>query len=107
KMYHKMYIKMQHALQNTRKNHDPIIPLSDFKPNLLVLLRIMRILFEKNRIGKTSLSLEANVNYTGLLRYLQWLHDKHLIEFVIEVNGISVVLSQLGREFASSLSILY
>jgi predicted transcriptional regulator len=67
----------------------------------------MKILFEQNRIGKTSLSLEANVNYARLLRYLQWLHDKHLIEFVIEVNGSSVVLSQLGREFASSLSILY
>lgn len=102
-----MYSKMRHVLQNNRKKNDSVITLSDFKPNLLVLLRIMKILFEQNRIGKTSLSLEANVNYARLLRYLQWLHDKHLIEFVIEVNGISVVLSQLGREFVSSLSILY
>jgi len=101
-----MYPKMRHVLQNTR-NYDTVISSSDFKPNFLVLSRIIKTLSEKNRIGKTSLSLEANVNYVRLLRYLQWLENKRLVEFVIEVNGVSVVLSQLGREFASSLSILY
>ncbi|MGI0058318.1 MAG: winged helix-turn-helix domain-containing protein [Nitrosotalea sp.] len=98
---------MRRVLQNNRKKNKHTITLSDFKPNLLVLLRIIKTLFEKNRIGKTSLSLEANVNYARLLRYLKWLHDKHLIEFVIDVNGVNIILSQLGREFASAISILY
>ncbi|MGI0058439.1 MAG: winged helix-turn-helix domain-containing protein [Nitrosotalea sp.] len=98
---------MRHIVQNNRKDDDPVIVPSDFKPNLLVLSRILKILSEQNRIGKTSLSLEANVNYCRLLRYLQWLKNKQLIEFVIDVNGVNIILSQPGRKFASSLSLLY
>lgn len=99
---------MQRVLRNEdRKNEGTISSPSNFKPNLLVLLRIIKVLSEKNRIGKTSLSLESNLNYARLLRYLRWLHDKHLIEFVIEINGTNIVLTQLGREFASSLSLFF
>lgn len=77
-----------------------------FSPNMTILSRILRVLFEKNSIGKTSLSLEAKVNYVRLVRYLDWLEKKNLVEFVIKDGKINVVLSHFGMDVATTLSLL-
>lgn len=78
----------------------------NFSPNLAILSRILKVIFERNSVGRTGLALEANVNYLRLLRYLKWLEKKNLIKLVIEDGKINVVLSHIGMDFTKTLSLL-
>ena len=86
-------------LENTSTN-------LDFYPSLKILARILKVILEKNSIAKTNLSQESNVNYVKVLKYLGWLEDKRLVEFVIKEGKAHVMLSQKGREFTTSISLL-
>ncbi|MDE1813535.1 MAG: hypothetical protein KGI05_02615 [Thaumarchaeota archaeon] len=64
----------------------------------------MRVILEKNCIKKTNLSQEANVQYTRLLKHLDWLEVKHLVEPMIEDGRIGIKLTNKGKEFATLIS---
>jgi predicted transcriptional regulator len=74
-----------------------------FEPSMKIISRVMKIILEKNSIGRTTLSQAANINYTTLLKHLEWLEKKSLIDFMIEEGKISVRLTTNGREFISHL----
>ncbi|HMK32604.1 MAG TPA: winged helix-turn-helix domain-containing protein [Nitrosopumilaceae archaeon] len=74
-----------------------------FEPNIKILLRIIKIILEKNVIGRTTLSLEANINYSTLTKYFEWLESKSLIELVIIEGKINVKLTDVGKDFAAQL----
>jgi predicted transcriptional regulator len=78
----------------------------NFEPSMKILSRILKVILEKNSIGKTSLSEESNVNYVKLQRYLQWLEEKRLVEIVIKGGRVHIILSHKGREFTTMLSLL-
>ncbi|MDE1840114.1 MAG: hypothetical protein KGH87_09365 [Thaumarchaeota archaeon] len=75
-----------------------------FEPSMKILVRIMRVILEKNCIKKTNLSQEANVQYTRLLKHLDWLEVKHLVEPMIEDGRIGIKLTNKGKEFATLIS---
>jgi len=74
-----------------------------FEPNMKILLRIIKIILEKNVIGRTTLSLEANINYSTLTKYFEWLESKSLIELVIIEGKINLKLTEVGKDFAVQL----
>lgn len=68
--------------------------------SMTVLVRILRILLDRNSIGRTALALEAKVNYSRLSQHLDWLHNKKLAEYLIEGGKVQIRLTKTGREFA-------
>jgi predicted transcriptional regulator len=77
-----------------------------FEPSIKILRRILKVILEKSYIGKTSLSVESNINYVKLLKYLEWMEGKQLVKFMDHNDKSCVTLSQKGREFSSILSSL-
>jgi predicted transcriptional regulator len=80
--------------------------VSDFEPSMSLISKIMKVLLERNSIGKTALSQEANVNYVRLTRHLQLLEEKRFVERTVEEDRINFTLSRMGREFAMMLSMI-
>lgn len=70
----------------------------------MILSRITTVLLDRNTIGRTELSQKANVNYTRLLRHIEWLQDKELVDLIVERGKVKVRLSNTGKEFAKTLS---
>ena len=91
--------RITHQLRNEKS-------ASAFSPSMKILSRIMKVMLDKNSIQRTSLSLETNIQYGRLSRHLEWLERKRLIESFVEEGKIFLKLSSLGREFASSVSLL-
>lgn len=77
---------------------------NNFEPSLKTLSRIMKVILEKNSIRKTILSQEANVQYARLLKHLEWLEKRHMIESIIEDGKVDVKFTHVGREFAMLIS---
>lgn len=73
---------------------------SDFKPSLTVLLRVTKIILESGSMGKTSLAQEAKINYPRLVKHLDWLTKKHLVEAVLKDDKVRLKLTEKGREIA-------
>ena len=76
----------------------------DFEPSMKTLLRLLGTMTEIGPEAKTSLSLNANLNYTRLAKHIVWLEKKGLVKSTIEGSKISVALTKNGREFASTIS---
>jgi predicted transcriptional regulator len=77
-----------------------------FEPSLNVLCHVIRVMLEKNSIEKIGLSQESNIQYTELLKHLEWLEKKRLVESVVEEGRMYIVLTSKGREFARVISML-
>ena len=90
---------MQKLIQKKRGKR-----IRDFKPSMKLLTRIMRVMLEKNSMVRTSLSQEANINYSRLVKHLVWLKQKGLAEFAVEKGKANVVLTANGREFATTIN---
>ena len=84
--------------EKTKNGSDP-----GFEPSITILLRIVKIISEKNVVGRTTLSLKAAMNYSKLTKYLDWLEKRSLIELVILQGKINVRLTQEGKDFALEL----
>lgn len=78
-----------------------------FRPSAVMLLRIMKVLLDKNSVGRTELALEANVQYGRLVTHLKWLGERKLVEMVVKDGTINVTLTVKGKEFASMLLAIY
>lgn len=72
-----------------------------FKPSMGTLLRITKSMLEHGEEGKTSLSLDTNLNYTRLAKHIVWLEKKGLVKSTIKDTRINVGLTEKGRIFAS------
>ena len=94
-----MIQRITHELRNEKSD-------GAFSPSMKILSRIIKVMLDKNSIQRTSLSLETNIQYSRLARHLEWLERKKLIESFVEEGKIFLKLSSLGREFASSVSLL-
>jgi predicted transcriptional regulator len=77
---------------------------SNFEPSLKTLSRIMKTMVDNGPEAKTSLSLDANLNYGRLAKHIVWLEKKGLIKSTIKGSKINVGLTEKGRVFASTLS---
>ena len=73
----------------------------DFEPTVKTLVRILKIMTEKGPEVKTSLSLDANLQYGRLAKHIVWLEKKGLVESTIDKSKINVGLTEKGRIFAS------
>jgi predicted transcriptional regulator len=89
-----------HAVQRNSHEGSVAIELKEFEPSVKILSRIIKIILEKNVIGRTALSLEANINYSTLIKHLDWLESKSLIELAIVEGKINVKLSDTGKDLA-------
>jgi predicted transcriptional regulator len=76
----------------------------DFEPSMNVLLRITKSMIKSGAEGKTSLSLNANLNYARLAKHIVWLEKKGLVESTIKDAKINVGLTEKGRVFAATIS---
>lgn len=72
-----------------------------------MLLRIMKVLLDKNYIGRTELALEAKVQYKRLVTHLKWLGERKVVDMIVKDDIVNVALTDKGREFASMLLTLY
>ncbi|HET6458164.1 MAG TPA: winged helix-turn-helix domain-containing protein [Nitrosopumilaceae archaeon] len=68
------------------------------------LMRILKIMVDNGPEVKTSLSLNANLNYARLAKHIVWLQKKGLVESTIKDKKINIGLTENGRIFASTLS---
>jgi len=75
-----------------------------FEPSIRTLSRILKVMVDSGSGGKTSLSLDANLNYARLAKHIVWLEKKGLVESTIEDKKINVGLTAKGRVFASTIS---
>jgi predicted transcriptional regulator len=76
----------------------------DFEPSMKTLSRLLQIMVDNGPEAKTSLSLDANLNYTRLAKHIVWLEKKGLVESTVNKSKINVGLTEKGRVFASTLS---
>lgn len=76
----------------------------NFEPSMNVLLRITKSMIKSGAEGKTSLSLNANLNYARLAKHIVWLEKKGLVESTIKDAKINVGLTEKGRIFAATIS---
>jgi len=76
----------------------------NFEPSMNVLRRITKSMIKSGAEGKTSLSLNANLNYARLAKHIVWLEKKGLVESVIKDAKINVGLTEKGRVFAATIS---
>jgi predicted transcriptional regulator len=58
-------------------------------------------------MGKTMLSQAANIQCNRLMKHLDWLQGKQIIEFVIKESKICIQLTENGREIAHKIMLLY
>ena len=65
------------------------------KPDLYVLARVIKTLKEKNRMNKTALATATGLSYDRLIKYLNWMVEKGLVEFD---SNSDVVLTKKGGE---------
>jgi predicted transcriptional regulator len=84
-----------------RRSYQKTTVDNNFEPSLKMLSRIMKVILEKDSISKTSISQEANIQYARLLKHLDWLEEKHLVESILEDGKVGIKFTRLGREFAS------
>jgi len=75
-----------------------------FEPSMKTLSRIVESLTENGSVGKTQLSLDANLNYARLAKHIVWLEKNGLAESAIKDGKITVILTKSGREFTSMIS---
>ncbi len=59
---------------------------------------------DKGSEAKTTLSIDAHVNYTRLAKHIVWMEKKGLVESKIDKSKIKVGLTKKGIEFASTFS---
>ena len=76
----------------------------DFEPSIKTLSRILKAMKDYGPEAKTSLSLDANLNYARLAKHIVWLEKKGLVKSTIDKSKISVGLTEKGKIFASTLS---
>ena len=76
---------------------------SYFEPSMKMLLRITESMIKNGAEGKTSLSLDANLNYTRLAKHIIWLERKGLVESNIKDSTIKIDLTEKGKLFASTI----
>ncbi len=77
---------------------------SGFEPSMKILVRIVESMKKNGSDGKTSLSLDTNLNYARLAKHIVWLEKKGLVESTIDKSKINVGLTDKGRVFASTIS---
>jgi predicted transcriptional regulator len=90
---------MKHDAQKTQD-------IEGFDPNPKVVSKIIKILFEQGRIGRTTLSLRTKINYQALSKHVMWLQKNGHIEFEIVEGKLLIGLTDNGREFARKLATL-
>lgn len=80
---------------------------NEFEPSMTVLKRILKVLLEKNSIGRTRLSQSANVHFDVLSKYLKWMEKRKYVESVVEKEKAVTQLTPEGRSFGLKLLSLY
>ncbi len=75
----------------------------DFEPSMKTLSRLLKTMVDNGPEAKTSLSVDANLNYTRLAKHIVWLEKKGLVESTIDKSKINVGLTANGRIFASTI----
>ena len=99
-LYNEFENKVEQTLEpNEEKKNDIEKENGKFDPTVKLLLRITKTILENDSIGRTTLTLKANVNYTILVKYLEWLSGRELVEFFIEDGKVKVRLTTAGTEF--------
>ncbi|MHB8602814.1 MAG: winged helix-turn-helix domain-containing protein [Nitrosotalea sp.] len=74
-----------------------------FEPSMKILSRILKIVIDNGPKGRTSLSLDANLNYERLAKHLVWLEQRGMVKSIIEDDKINFGLTEKGRAFASMI----
>lgn len=93
-----------HKPQTQKSYHQSDEAGDRYDPTIRILLRIMKAILENEPIIRTTLALKAHVNYTILVKHLDWLEKRDLVELFVEDGKICVRLSTVGAEFAYRLS---
>ena len=55
------------------KTSDNLNEIPQFKPSMKLATKIMRELLKINSVGRTTLAQRANVNYSEMLKHLEWM----------------------------------
>lgn len=75
----------------------------DFEPSIKTLSGIMKIMVSNAPEYKTSLSIDADLDYSRLAKHIVWLETKGLVESEIEKPEIKISLTEKGKIFSSTL----
>jgi len=75
-----------------------------FFPSFRVLTRLLDTLLEEDAATKTILSQKSGINYTRLLKHLDWMEEKGIIELGVRRHKVIIRLTKDGRAFAAMLA---
>lgn len=73
----------------------------DFEPSTKTLSRILKSIQDTGPKEKTTLSVDANLNYKRLAKHIVWMEAKGLVESIIDKSRIKIDLTKKGREFTT------
>jgi predicted transcriptional regulator len=74
------------------------------RPDIYVLVRILERLWREDApILKTRLQLSSRVNYDTLVRYLDWMKERDLIEILLNEGHELVTLTPKGHKAYSNI----
>ncbi len=73
----------------------------NFDPSIKTLTGILKIMMSNTPKYKTSLSIDASIDYTRLAKHIVWLEKKGLVKSEIKIPMINVTLTEKGKVFAS------
>lgn len=88
-----------------KSEHDE--PSDDFKPSPILTNKLLEVLFLEGIISKTLLCQKANIHYKKLVKHLDWLQRKKVVEYVLSNGKVAVQLTVLGRELSEKILWLY
>jgi predicted transcriptional regulator len=74
----------------------------NFEPTTKTLARILKTLVEKGEDSKSTLAINAKLNYSRLAKHIVWLEAKGLVEAKIDESVIKIGLTEKGKKFAST-----
>jgi predicted transcriptional regulator len=77
--------------------------IDDFEPSLKIIHRIIKCLIKNGAETKTTLSRNANINYSRLVKHVMWMEKKGLVKSVISDLKIHLILTDKGRKLASEI----
>ena len=70
-----------------------------FSPSFTIIIRILKVLHDNEPLTKTLLAQKSGINYSRLLKHLDWLEERHIVELAVHRHKVIVKLTRTGREF--------
>jgi predicted transcriptional regulator len=67
-----------------------------------VIRRIKNVLIDEGRVNMTNLATKANVQYSRLVKYVEWLSSIGAVQVISDGKFKEILITERGRELFSN-----